>query len=346
MTFARRPAAALLLCSTTCFAGPALAQSTTETEAQRLFDEGLALMRAGNYGEACPKLLKSVEMSPGMGAKYRLAECYEAAGKTASAHALFEQVADEAKKAGRADREQQAREHAEALRPKLPRLTVKVGAAVASLPGVEITRDGVPLDRTLWDRAFPLDPGEHLVGATAPGKAPFRQRVLLQPAGAITVDLSALPDAAAAADPVAPGAPVAAPSAERPTASRGWPAQRIAALVVGGAGVAGVVLGGVFGAMAKSKWDEALTGCRGPEGTRCSDTAIGLGDDAATQATVSTVGFVAGGVLVAGGVVLWLTAPSAKPAATAARLRPAPFELELSPSFGPGGAYGALRGRF
>jgi hypothetical protein len=45
-------------------------------------------------------------------------------------------------------------------------------------------------------------------------------------------------------------------------------------------------------------------------------------NDAKSQATISTVGFIAGGVVLAAGVVVYLTAPKARPA-TAIRLMPA-----------------------
>src|SRR5687767_11951452 len=90
--------------------------------AQALFSEALKLMKTRGFAEACPKLEKSQELDPGMGTQYRLAECYEGLGRTASAWALFIEVADDAKRAGIAAREAQSRKRAEALEPKLPGL--------------------------------------------------------------------------------------------------------------------------------------------------------------------------------------------------------------------------------
>jgi hypothetical protein len=84
----------------------------------------------------------------------------------------------------------------------------------------------------------------------------------------------------------------------------------MAGLVVGGVGVAGLVVGGVFGILAKSTYDKAtsLTECpMVPNG--CAVDGFNDGKTAHSQATVSTVAFIAGGALLATGGVLVFTAP-------------------------------------
>src|SRR3974390_1916574 len=53
--------------------------------ARRLDAEGTGDMDAGDLVGACPKLLRSYRIDPGIGVLLRLALCYERAGKTASA---------------------------------------------------------------------------------------------------------------------------------------------------------------------------------------------------------------------------------------------------------------------
>ena len=79
----RRPLAALMiaLAAFATTSTPARADPATVARAQALFDEALALMKAGKYAEACPKLEESDQLDPGMGTEYRLAECYESDGK-------------------------------------------------------------------------------------------------------------------------------------------------------------------------------------------------------------------------------------------------------------------------
>ena len=79
----RRPLVALViaLAAFATTSTPARADPATVARAQALFDEALALMKAGKYAEACPKLEESDQLDPGMGTEYRLAECYESDGK-------------------------------------------------------------------------------------------------------------------------------------------------------------------------------------------------------------------------------------------------------------------------
>jgi serine/threonine-protein kinase len=78
--------------------------------------------------------------------------------------------------------------------------------------------------------------------------------------------------------------------------------------VVGGVGIVGVGLGSFFGLQAVSKWSSAKNDCGGgcPDGSAARKEK----SDAVTDATISTVGFAAGGVAIAGAIVLLVTAPS------------------------------------
>ena len=88
-------------------------------------------------------------------------------------------------------------------------------------------------------------------------------------------------------------------------------------LSTAGVGVVGLVLGAYFGLTARSKWQKANR-----VGGTCADAACPeLTQQASNAATLSTVSFVAGGVLAAAGVTLWLVAP--KGGAEHASLRPA-----------------------
>jgi hypothetical protein len=72
--------------------------------------------------------------------------------------------------------------------------------------------------------------------------------------------------------------------------------------------VIGLGVGAAFGLVAKSKNDQSnSSGCAGDN---CTASAASVRRDALSAANVSTVMFVVGGVLAAGGVALWLVAPS------------------------------------
>jgi hypothetical protein len=97
--------------------------------------------------------------------------------------------------------------------------------------------------------------------------------------------------------------------------------QRVVGVVVAGVGLAGIIVGSVFGIEAQSKNSEALKpeNCR--TSTLCSPNGLSLTNDAKNSATISTVAFIAGGAAVAAGAVIWLTAPRA-PASTGLRAVP------------------------
>jgi serine/threonine-protein kinase len=92
------------------------------------------------------------------------------------------------------------------------------------------------------------------------------------------------------------------------------------AFAVGGAGVAGLVVGSVFGAVASSKWSAAKSDC----GAGCGPAAPAQGEKntASSDAMIASVAFVLGAALAAGGVALYLTAPSGSAMGTGLRLAP------------------------
>ena len=307
----------LLLAVALSTTAPAAGQGGDQASAQVLFDDGLALMAAGKYAEACPKLESSQKLDPGMGTQFRLAECYEHVGKLASAWANFVEVAEAAKQSGSTDREEVSRKRAEALRPRLPMLTVHVSPEAAAASGLEIERDGVVLAKPLWDRAVPVDVGAHKIVARATGKQPWEKSVTAAEAGAIEATVPAL---AALAAP--PPTATATASPDVPPPSGGMPTQRWLAIAAGVIGAGGVALGTIFGLEASSTWDDAIGGCEGRDPNKCSPEVQQKGEDALGQANLSTIGFAIGGAgLVAAGV-LWFTAPSGRSPAKGVRVTP------------------------
>ncbi len=96
--------------------------------------------------------------------------------------------------------------------------------------------------------------------------------------------------------------------------------------ITGGVGVAGLALGTIFGIMAMGDKNGAHCDASGA----CDPGKL---SDANSAATISTVGFIAGGVLVAGGVALVLFGPSGN-TASAAPASGAGTTLKLAPLVG------------
>jgi hypothetical protein len=90
-------------------------------------------------------------------------------------------------------------------------------------------------------------------------------------------------------------------------------------------GVAGLAVGGIFAGLAASSYGTAQKEC--PSHTGCSSQAMSDRSSATTLGAVSTVGFIAGGVLLAGGLTLFLTAPKNVTPAVGLQLMPGGLAL-------------------
>jgi hypothetical protein len=278
-------------------ASPARADNKAAAEA--LFSEGRALATAGNCAEAIPKFQASQKLDPGVGTLLNLAECYEKVGRTASAWAEYREVISLARVTGSKEREELATQKSKALEPKLSRLAIKV---TGEATGVTITRDGEAVQAAELGVAIPVDPGKHVIEASAPGKKTHSVSVEVgAEADSKVVEIPELiPDEAGAG--TTPGGEASGGKSDGST-------QRTIGLVLGGVGVVGVAVGAVFGLQAGSKWDDAKAKCDDYP-YECGPDGVELADDAKSSATISTIGFIAGGALLAGGAALFFTAGS------------------------------------
>jgi hypothetical protein len=334
MTSLRRAGALLALSALSLAPLSAHGQSgESAAQAEALFREGKQLLKDGKTDQACQKLEGSYRLDPAIGTLMNLADCHEKLGKHASAWAEFLSASSLSKRRGETDRETVARDRATALEPKLIRLTIVVPPAT-KVDGLEVRRDGAVVDPASFGSATPVDPGKHQITARAPGRKESTTSVEASGEGkAFTVEVKPL-----AIDdtpkPVASAPATAAPTAAPPPPAPPPPRTRATVgLVLGGVGAAGIVVGSVFGLMAKSKWSSAncQNGICPTQGQQDDSTsAKGL-------ATVGTVGFAVGGALLATGAVLYFTAPSGDSAKAS---------LSVAPTAGTDGGGLLVRGRF
>lgn len=323
--------------------------------AETLFEDAKKRMAGGDYAGACPKLAESYRLDPGSGTLTALAVCHEQIGKTASAWAEFVEVVTEAQRVGRADRERFARQRARALERGLSRLTISVSPETAQLSDLRVRRDDVVVGPAAWGVAAPVDPGDHVVQATAPGKQTWSTHVSIGSSGdQKTIQVPELGDLAAASsdspsstDSSASGdstaAPVSGIAADTKEAPAEPPAptgdvgssQRIAGWVVGGAGIVSLGLGTYFGVDAISKSNDAKRRC---SLSSCTDPgAIQENSTAKSDALFADITLGGGLVAVGVGVYLLLSAPSAPAPATPSSTdaqQPAQSRLQLMPWIG------------
>jgi hypothetical protein len=310
------------------------AQAGNKAAAEALFDEGRRLMAADQFAAACAKFEASQALDPGVGTSLNLADCYEKSGRTASAWAQFRETMSAAHKAGSSERERIARQHVQSLEPKLSYLTI----ATWKGQDVQVTRDGITVDAAVLGTAIPVDPGEHVVAASAANKRAWSTTVSVgATADRISVAVPILPDEPVAAElPTPPLTPAPAPVATLTTStttsrtdSNPGATQRTIAIVTAAVGVVGIATGTVFGIKTASTWSDAKADCH--PYPHCSDAGRKLSQDAQSSGTISTVAFIVGGLGIAAGAVLWFTAPSRS-------------ETQVSLAIGPGSV--DLHGRF
>jgi len=293
----------VLLCS------PAAVAETTASQrasAEALFQQATQLMDEKRYAEACEKLSGSQDLDPALGTMLYLADCYEHAGRSASAWALFREAADAAQRAGQVDRQRIALERANSLEARLAKLEVRVPAA-HQVPGLKVLVNGAALPRASWNTPLPVDPGPTKIEARAPGKKTWTVAIALaEGPSSQAVDVQRLADAPRPA----PSASLAATSAS----PHGGSAQRAVGYVMLAAGAVALAASGYFGYRAYALNKESKGDCRADSPNACTPDGVALRKDAKTMGALSTVGTIGSGVLLASGITLLATAPATSPA--------------------------------
>jgi len=240
---------AIAVAALLCAPREAFAQNADEArvEAQRLFEEASAALDRRAFDEACPKLEQVVRLQPGkIGAMLALGECYEGAGKTASALRAYQSAGAAAVVAGDARASTAAANVAE-LAERAPRIVIRVAEPVRSLPELVVRRDAEPIEASRWGTPLPVDPGTHEVSAFAAGKRPWSIKVTAAAGAPIEVSIPGLEDLPAASSiappPAARPPPVSPPPRDAPTSRGGVPTW---AWAVGGIGAASTGVAVVF----------------------------------------------------------------------------------------------------
>jgi len=312
---ARRAAFLLIAVAAAALPRAAIAQpATASVEAEALYQRGHALLKAGKTAEACDAFDASLRVEASTGTLLNLARCREESGQLATAWALFLRAASSAQNEGARARAAEARRRAQSLEPRLSQLTLSVPEA-SRISGLEVTRDGQPIDPLLWNQGVPLDGGVYVIEAKAPGNEAWSTRVTVPAEGGrVSVEVprfkslselaSGEPPAAAPAsdEPRAAARPAAAARAAAPTPGR-WTTLRFAAAGSAVVGVAAIAAGAWFGAAASDAAERANALC--PTGA-CSDPeGLRLADESRSKALTANVSFAVGGAAVVGAAVLW-----------------------------------------
>lgn len=289
------------------------AQSSDAGIASQLFDAGRDLMKAGDFVSACPKLAQSAKLEPRVGTLGRLAECEEKIGHLAASRGHWRDAVDLAR-AQKDDRATHAQDELKRVDALVPRVLVTM---TSPPPNLSLLVDDVAVGSASLGVALPIDPGHHLIAASAPDKVSWSQAIETKADGATTnVTIPPLADAKSASPPPPTPAVMVTPQPATPAVTSETPPEHKTSRPLAGVGVVTAIVGGVvivagagLGVVANSKanssYDEGCqTNGQCPAGAAASDH-----DSARTFAGISTVAFIGGGVLVAVGAVLFIVAP-------------------------------------
>ncbi len=266
------------------------------SEAEKLFEEGRALLEAGQPEAACDKFELSIAKDPRqIGVLMNLAVCNERTGKLATALELYKEALARATEANLPGAKKLAQAEIDKLAKRVPVLYLEHTAD--PLPGEKLVIDNKVV--SLDTKELPVDPGTHMLTLTAPGRLPFETQVDVRGTDRKRVEL---PELAVPKNTVV----------ERRSSS-----QRTAGKVMAFGGAAVVLTAGAIAYYAKSDYDSLFDGTaphcgRYPDvdgKAVCDMTGQDRAERARRFSTAATITGIAGLGIALTGVVLWATSP-------------------------------------
>ena len=311
-----------------------LAATAHADRADQLFKKGQKLLGEKRYAEACAALEESDRLDPEIGAKLNVARCYQEWGKLATAFRWFSDAEQMAIKAG--DR-RTAKIHAlaEDLDRDVPRLKLVLPAG-AITENLVVQLDGVALALAAVGDERRVDPGAHEVAIIVDGRRRARE---------IPVQRGDRADV-----------PLDVPTRARPRRTAGAPeaeadpgrTRRLIGLGASGAGAVAVGIAGIATLRARSDYQHALAGYCGGATDMCDATGLSRTHSARHRANIATAVTVIGAAAVAGGLVVYFTAPGTASGASPGgeRRDRAAHALYLAPALGGDGGGVVLGGAF
>jgi hypothetical protein len=299
-------------------AGPVLAQKQSEPQRAAIaaFNEGDRLSAAGRWSEACAQYTESQRLDPQLGALLHVADCNERIGKLATAWNAFREASRLAEERGD-ERAEIARERTAALASRVAQLSIRA----TDPDGLEVTLDGTAVSVGASGTSVAVDAGEHTLHAQAPGMQPWTRTLRVSDGSVESVQVPRLRAAndfgAAGATDKGMSESVATDSAASPGAT-----QRTLGWIALGTGAASGIATGVLLALQNDKADAVEQLVEKYKGKGCPDCVDSLEqldeynameqplvEDQRRLSAISIATGVAGGVLVAVGITLLLTAP-------------------------------------
>jgi len=152
--------------------------------ADKLLQDARWLAHQGNVAEACRKFEESQRRDPRAGTLLELATCHQREGKTAKAWRELTQARELARGATSAYTrtyfESRIAPAIAALEPELSRITVTLAPGDPET-SLELTLDGDVFGKESLGTPIPVDPGDHSLTASAPGRETWETTIVVAP---------------------------------------------------------------------------------------------------------------------------------------------------------------------
>jgi hypothetical protein len=279
--------------------------------AEVLFRQGRELMDQKRTAEACVKFAESLRLDVALGTSLNLAVCFETQGRLASAWSEYSRAASLARRSGDTARAEYAEQALTRLEALLATLRLTLSPEAQAVRDLKLELDGRELGTATLDTPIPLDAGSHVLVAKAEGYQPWSAQV--QTTAETRAMALTVPGLVPVPAPVPPSGSTPLPARVTPASRKVEPdrplhTQEWLGLAAGGAGIAGLTVGSVFGFRALSKKAQRDDACpaRG-----CSPAGIEADRNARDAASVANIAFATGGALLVAGGLLYITAPDA-----------------------------------
>ena len=210
-----------------------------------------------------------------------------------------------------------AKKEIDNVTPHIARVTINV----TGCDSPTVTLDGATVPSMMFGIKKPIDPGTHEIKASATGCKASTTSFTVDDGKESTANVTLEKEATTnvTTNPTTTNPTTTNPTTTNPTTtspttttteSGGGSGLKIAGIVTLGVGGVGLVLGAITGGLALGDHSDIANAC--PDPKNCPASLQGKIDSNHTMGTLSTVGFVAGGVLAVAGIVMWVLAPSAK----------------------------------
>jgi hypothetical protein len=174
-----RAASVAVVLAMTALAPRASAQTNEELKAAReLFQEAYKAEQEKRYPEALEKFQRVAKVKESASVRYRIATVLAAMGRLREARDKYRALANDKPSLPASDHEtaDSAAEKANDLDKRIPKLVVSVPENAP--PDTKVTVDGEPVAVTsTTPKTVEVEPGEHVVAASAPGAAPYDRKV-------------------------------------------------------------------------------------------------------------------------------------------------------------------------